>query len=397
MPVQLINELNSQTMKRIQFLSLLLCLFICICSCSNKNELKNEYTLSKTEDEIIIELGKESRNIAQHIQYFKNADTNFLALFNMQKNWLEVYNLDSHQLYKRLQVQYEGQNSFGEMMGFYVINFDSILVLSIRPKILGIFDIDGTIKTKISFDRDLNNKLIKTTIPWEGQRPYLIQNKLSLGQIWDCRESRGLLTDIGIKGTPVEIFIDLITKECNSSNITYPQELMGKNIATMPVIRTKGYNNEYIYHFALLNYFYRTKDHNSFEKVQIESNYKLDFSNLDETKMMKGLSDKILHDAIVNIVYDEYREHYYVFIRQRANDQETLDIKTELLYPDCFILILDKNLHFEGEVFLPEKIYSYKMIFITSKGLYISEDNVANPTFSEDIMRFRLFTLEKIN
>jgi predicted DNA-binding transcriptional regulator YafY len=49
-----------------------------------------------------------------------------------------------------------------------------------------------------------------------------------------------------------------------------------------------------------------------------------------------------------------------------------------------------------GDVFLPDNTYSLKMMFITPQGLYISEDHINNPAFSEDYMRFRLFTLERL-
>ena len=64
--------------------------------------------------------------------------------------------------------------------------------------------------------------------------------------------------------------------------------------------------------------------------------------------------------------------------------------------PDCFIIIIDKNFKFMGEVYLPDNTYSFKMTFVTPKGLCISEDNINNPSYSEDFMQFRLFNLEKL-
>ncbi|MDX9904717.1 MAG: hypothetical protein RB288_11655, partial [Bacteroidales bacterium] len=109
-----------------------------------------------------------------------------------------------------------------------------------------------------------------------------------------------------------------------------------------------------------------------------------------------GMRYTISHDEIVDILYDAFRECYYVFVRKRSKDNAN-EINIKFLYPDCFILILDKNLKHMGEVFLPDNTYSFKMKFITPEGLYISEDHVNNPTFDENYMRFRLFKLVELN
>ena len=117
---------------------------------------------------------------------------------------------------------------------------------------------------------------------------------------------------------------------------------------------------------------------------------------ISNSSLNKGLNNMLIHDEVKNLYYDEYRECYYVIIRKREENYiENSSIITKFLYPNCFILILDKNLNHIGEVHFPKDVYSFQMVFITNKGLYISEDNVENPSFSEDYMRFRLFTLER--
>jgi hypothetical protein len=102
-------------------------------------------------------------------------------------------------------------------------------------------------------------------------------------------------------------------------------------------------------------------------------------------------------DEIQDMYYDKYRECYYIVIRKREKVLiNGTAMNNRFIYPNCYILILDKNLKHMGEVFLPDDIYSFKMMFITPDGLYISEDNVNNPSFSEDYMRFKLFKLAKI-
>jgi hypothetical protein len=83
-------------------------------------------------------------------------------------------------------------------------------------------------------------------------------------------------------------------------------------------------------------------------------------------------------------------------VRKRLDDFKEDDFKTKFLYPYCYIIILDKDFKHMGDVHLPDNKYSYKEIFITKEGVYISEDHIENPTFSEDAMRFRLFKIKKL-
>ena len=84
-------------------------------------------------------------------------------------------------------------------------------------------------------------------------------------------------------------------------------------------------------------------------------------------------------------------------MEKEENIDKNMDLRTKLMYPEkSLIVILDKNLKHMGDVILPYNTYSAKMTFITPEGLYISEDNINNPTFSEDYMRFRLFRIKEL-
>jgi hypothetical protein len=371
-------------------------LLILGCKNSSKKYI-DRYTLKPSNDIIEIKLNKNSKNLSFYSQYFCLEDVDYLSLLNFDQNSIEIYDLNSRTLFKTIKIEREGENAFGDLMAFHVNNLDSIIIISVMPKTIGIIDTSGVIIRKISFDKDINDGRVKTTIPWGGQRPIITDKLIHLGQIWGAEESSGILTEIGRKKCFVDVSIDLPSGLVRSSKMVYPKELIGKTITQMTVLRALGYKGSFVYHFTLLNNLFVTHDHQSYEMFPIESNYKLKLSELDEIELKKAIDDNISHDEIVDILYDEFRDCYYVFIRKRKEElNQNLAINTQFIYPDCFILILDKNLHYLGEVFFPENNYSFKMVFITPAGLCISEDHVENSTFSEDYMRFKLFTLEKI-
>jgi hypothetical protein len=101
-------------------------------------------------------------------------------------------------------------------------------------------------------------------------------------------------------------------------------------------------------------------------------------------------------DAVRDIHYDPYRECYYIVVRKREDEIHNKEFSLKnTLYPDCFIIILDKDFKHLGDVYFPKGIYNFSNMFIHKLGVYISEDHVDNPTYTEDTMRFRLFRLKR--
>ncbi|MDX9928018.1 MAG: DUF4221 family protein, partial [Bacteroidales bacterium] len=183
--------------------------------------------------------------------------------------------------------------------------------------------------------------------------------------------------------------------------LVYPAEMVGQEVWESPnVMRTINEDGLFVYHFSNLTDLFVSVDNQTFGKVRIESNYKLKL-NGDAFKyrydMTGALMNTLTHDMLRDIFYDKYRNCYYIFYMKRnENPDAGRNLFLKLQYPDCFILILDKDLKHMGEVFLPDNTYSFQFSFITPDGLYISEDHPNNPDFDEDFMRFRLFKLEKL-
>jgi hypothetical protein len=192
--------------------------------------------------------------------------------------------------------------------------------------------------------------------------------------------------------------VNLNTGECKLLPFTYPVWLIGKDIIGLEPGRVLGHNHCFVYNFG--DSLFMTYDHLKIEKVKIETNYQFKFAE-QRWKYMSDISSGMRYvlscDEVIDFYYDPFRECYYLLIRKRTDNLEkNVDLSVKFLYPQCFIVILDKNLKYMGDVYFPDNTYSFKMMFITKKGLYISEDHVNNPSYSEDAMRFRLFTLKKI-
>lgn len=365
-------------------------------SCKSNNQFFNDkYNLTPSKDDsIILRLGSKTKNFSYYLQYFISNNNEYLGLLNGIDKSIEVYDLNNETLFKKFKIPFEGNEAFPDLCSFIINNsFDSVLLFSMLPPRIAVMDTVGHILKKISHTT-------KTGTLQQGERPIRIGKEIFLVQTYPAHESNGILTATGQKNSYLNITIDLTTGERKTSELKYPEVLIGRPVFIMNVIRELGYRNSFVYHFGSINSFFVTRDHFKFTCIPIESNYKLnllDDPNMSDS-MQKGFSDLLTHDQIICIYFDEYRECYYVVIRKREKilSKNFSSLMYKFTYPYSYILILDKDLKHVGEVHFPDNTYSFRMLFITRKGIYISEDHINNPSFDEDKMKFRLFTLEKV-
>ena len=98
-----------------------------------------------------------------------------------------------------------------------------------------------------------------------------------------------------------------------------------------------------------------------------------------------------------HLMYDKYRDVYYRFAEmpcELGSGEYPLD---EPKAREFSVIVFDKDFNIIGETKFPGNKYFYKMSFVGRDGLYISENNLANPEFDENKLVFACFKLEDIN
>mgnify|MGYP001214763231 CR=1 FL=1 len=365
------------------------------------NNYKDRFTLSPDLKRIDIAIRENSRNRSRCIQYFQYKNNEFLAVSNNISNNVEVYDFGKRELSYEITIRTEGEHSFYRNFGFVLKTPDTLILVTQNPQSIGIANSSGEVIKTISYKTDVEGNRMQMTTPYSigAQGPILENNLLLLNQFYRADNSNGLFTKELQEDSYLIAEVNMETGECRRKPLKYPEEQIGKNIVGMYVRRVAGWDNSLVYIFSNIDGIYITRNRLNFEKCVLETNYNLSLPDRDKESIndvQAGMRYTISHDEIVDILYDAFRECYYVFVRKRSKDS-TNELNIKFLYPDCFILILDKNLKHMGEVFLPDNTYSFKMKFITPEGLYISEDHVNNPSFDENYMRFRLFKLAELN
>ncbi|MGQ9619416.1 MAG: DUF4221 family protein [Bacteroidales bacterium] len=384
-------------MNKIKFIPCLIFALL-LSSCKNDGKYRDLYTLNREDSVLVLPVGRDSKNLSFCIEYYSSDGINYLAVANHKKYSIEIYDLNRRVLANIIHPGLEGNNAFAPF-SFLVKNHDTIIGFQINA-LLGIINDKGEVIKRITFDRDHKGRVNYFAQKIGGGRPLLKDNIVYLVQEYREHENKGILTSQSLSHTNVNTCVDLISGEVTTSTLTYPPELVGMDVSGMETCRAPGYKGVFVYHFRLLDALYLTYDHVTFKKIPLETNYKL---NLEEEHWryiydMPGAIRYMLgKDEVQNIYYDEFRECYYIFVRQRYTDfNNKTDFVTKFMYPHCFVIILDKNLKHLGEVYLPDNTYSCQMVFLTPDGLFISEDHPNNPAFDEDYMRFRLFKLKKL-
>lgn len=379
------------------------CLLIIVhpLACKGPSEYKNRFVLEPVARPLEIPISTQTKNFVFYSQYIRIDGHDYIGILNYDHNRIEIYNLITGQVAKMVQFHHEGPEAFGRVSNFFIETLDSLFVDCDHEMAVGISDGSGKIIKRLSYKSDITGRRFVPTPPWVGSRPYKIGDKIYYLQSYMYGDSNGQLTEERRNETYLNVVLNTETGECITLPLIYPEEIVGREVWKSPnVMRTIGRDCLFVYHFWNLPELFVSDGYHSFRKLPVESNYRLKFSQ-DSYKYRYDLTGSLMntlsHDMIRDILYDKYRDCFYLFYMKRnENPNPESNMFLKMQYPDCFILILDKDLKHMGEVFLPDNTYSFQFSFITPEGLYISEDHPNNPDFDEDLMRFRLLKLEKL-
>ena len=100
-----------------------------------------------------------------------------------------------------------------------------------------------------------------------------------------------------------------------------------------------------------------------------------------------------------HLLYDKYRDVYYRFAImpcELAKNESPYDYFAPKAR-EFSVIILNNEFEIIGETKFPGNKYFFLMSFVGKDGLYISENNLANPDFDEDKLVFSCFKLVDVN
>ena len=97
-----------------------------------------------------------------------------------------------------------------------------------------------------------------------------------------------------------------------------------------------------------------------------------------------------------HIMYDKYRDVYYRFAEHPYELSPDESPYVEPNGREFSVIVFNDQFEIIGETKFPGNKYFYKMSFVGRDGLYISENNEANPEFDENKLVFACFGLKDL-
>ncbi|MEZ4997856.1 MAG: DUF4221 family protein [Bacteroidales bacterium] len=264
----------------------------------------------------------------------KGSQTGTLFLFSVcppginswntfERNRIEIYNLDSGTVARKLQFFHDGPEAFGRVSNFFIETLDSLIVDCDSEMSVGISDGKGKILKEMSYREDISGRSFVPTPPWIGSRPYKVGNTIYYLQSHMSEEANGILTEEKRKETFLNVALNTETGISYTLPLVYPAEMVGQEIWESPnVMRTINEDGLFVYHFSNLTDLFVSVDNQTFGKVRIESNYKLklngDALSSDDMWCFNEYHTHMLRD----IFYDKYRNCYYIFYMKRNENPD---------------------------------------------------------------------------
>lgn len=194
--------------------------------------------------------------------------------------------------------------------------------------------------------------------------------------------------------------LDLRTGEINQPEINFPP-IFDKNVKHLAGGHEFGYNYNYEEDFLVCSFY-------GYDSLMVVDNMR-DIRWYDgKSRYLKSIRPKLAevgnlirtvtgfreNPLYTHVLYDKYRKVYYRFVElpyELQNDESPLE---EPKGREFSVIVFDKDFQIIGETKFPGNKYFYKMNFVGRDGLYISENNLANPEFDEDKLVFACFKLE---
>ena len=392
-------------MKKI--IQLLILVHLCSCGSSKSGE-GIEYTMElKESKKITLPIDENTYYLSKSMFQFEEDGKEYLFFGNLEKRQHEllIYDIEKQNLHKRIPLEKEGPNGVPAIWGcipFY--DSKTFLVSQHNAGKTTIIDGEGNVIRRYNMKHNIKNGLwadcrygtsfiympsfTKDSIVYFSNgifRQYMINQRMN-------RDNWRIV--------PMFNFLDLRNGHINTLSIKYP-DIFEYDVRT-PAGGGYVFSYDYNYiHDRLVCSF------TGYDSIMVTDDLKQVHWYNGKSRYLKSMRPKVYeadgfdwvreateNASYHNIMYDKYRDVYYRIAEfpyeLKQNESPFDDPKGR----EFSIIIFDKDLNIIGETKFPGNKYLYKMSFVGRDGLYISENNEANPEFDENKLVFACFKLE---
>ena len=386
-------------MKKLLLLLVLVQLYACG---SSKNETEAEYSMELKElKKITLPIDERTYFLSKSIFQFEEDGKEYLHFENSQKGMYEIvtFDLEKQDVHRRLPIQSEGPNGIPAMFGSRPYP-DSKNYLIFQSTAFRISQMDGNGNVIQNYQLKSPGRFVRAMLASFCYFPTFVRDSvLYFDQPVASRKKRNL------DNYPLFAGLDLRTGELGFASLYFPTTFDGDYSHISSGDRfTYDYNynkDRLVCSFLESDSIMVTDDLSNVKWYNAKSRF-LKSMTPYINDMKEDVNDIIRYEEAPkywHLMYDKYRDVYYRFAEMPCELAKDEDPYSEFAPKarEFSVIILDKDFRIIGETKFPGNKYFYKMSFVGRDGLYISENNLANPEFDEDKLVFACFKLKDLN
>lgn len=379
----------------------LIFLFVSCDGGKNDSHNKNKMLSASVFESLAIPVPTSFNPDVTRVHYYESDSGEYMAILNKIGPAIEIYNLKTKNLSKRIKLQKDGPNKVGLDNGFVIKSNDTIILASIPPKIM-ILNFQGEIIRRIPIKESLGNEVnflcSNNYIPFLfqddflfGAQPYF-QNIFEMNQR-DLQEMKHFYK-IDLKDSiPITQWLDTFRptdswkKGKKDGDFSwadrYDSILISPNYGHKSWLISKKTSH-------LIGYF-------DLRSTEIKDFYTVKkYSPVGDEGIIEDL-EKGMYEILL---FDSYRDVFYRFFFRPIDPSLFPEFTTRQLFadrPQMGVLIIDSSLKILGEYHFPKLGIDPWNYFVGRKGLYVSTNNPSRDDFDENVLRYDIIRFEGLN
>ena len=377
---------------------------ILLSACQSKfNEQKTLYTkqLEKSK-QISLPIDENTYFVSRSIFQFEENGKEYLFFENREKRMYDfiLFDLKDQKEAKRIPIQREGPNGVPAMKGSRPFP-DSNTFLVFQHNISRISLLEGNGHVIKNYPIRADGKFVDANLSSIASWPTFSRDSV----VYFNQYSKGRGSRIGYDRIPLFASLDLRTGKTDWPSLYFPTRFDGD------YSRIKGddgmaydYNvkeNRLVCSFDFYDSIMVTDNLKDVKWYNAKSKYLKSMKpNVDNhTNDLNALIKYMEKPKYFHLLYDKYRDVYYRFAImpcELAKNESPYDYFAPKAR-EFSVIILNNEFEIIGETKFPGNKYFFLMSFVGKDGLYISENNLANPEFDENKLVFSCFKLVDIN
>lgn len=380
---------------------------ILLSACQSKetksNPINYEKTLSNCK-QIILPVDENTDFLSKSIFQFEENGKEFLYFENSQNSTYDIviFDLDNQKVERRIPIHPEGPNGVPSLFGSKPYP-DSNTILAFQHFAFRISLLNGKGEVLRNYQLNPKERFVRVILSTFAYMPTFTRDSVLYFAQRVCDQKRAVKDFTKI---PLFASMDLKTGEIGWPLIYFPATFDGDytDIHDGDVDFAHDYNekdNRLVCSFMKYDSIMVTDDLQHVKWYNAKSKYlksmKPNVNN--HTNDVNALIRYKESSKYGHIMYDKYRDVYYRFAEmpcEFAKDESPYDYFAPKAR-EFSVIILNDKFEIIGETKFPGSKYFYKMSFVGKDGLYISENNLANPDFDEDKLVFSCFNLVDVN